>query len=245
MTSRALTNTIAFLLMLMVNFLANALPIGNGDTGDIAARYDNLFVPAGYTFSIWLVIYLLLGYFILRQWRDDELVYLTGLEFPISCALNIAWLFAWHYEMLWLSLVIMVALLITLIGLYSKLRPYYALASGPRFWAGWAPFAIYLGWISVATMANAAAFLVSRGLGDMLPSPRFWTAFLLTVGVTIGGWMVLHHRGGMFALALVWAYTGIAVRLNGQEEDLFWLAVVMALFLFVVGSVSLRSAVRS
>jgi hypothetical protein len=65
-------NIVLFAIMVVMNYLANALPLNDKTTGELSDSYPNLFVPAGITFSIWGIIYLLiLGYCIL-QFKDSN-----------------------------------------------------------------------------------------------------------------------------------------------------------------------------
>ncbi len=58
---------IAYIAMVTVNVLANALPINGQNTGDISDRFAIYFVPAGWVFAIWLPIYLGLGAYAIYQ----------------------------------------------------------------------------------------------------------------------------------------------------------------------------------
>ncbi len=237
MPIRAFLNTLAFLLILVVNYLSNALPLGGNTMGELADRYANLFIPAGYAFSIWGIIYLLLGYFIFRQWRDAELRERVGNFFIYTSVLNAAWLFAWHYEQPGLALIIMVALLFTLVRLYIRLQPHYAQLNFPQLLDGWMPFALYAGWVSVATIANASAFLVSMGYGDLAPGPVFWTFVMLLVGLVLAAWMGSQPKGWVYALAFVWGYIGIAVRQWEPAPVVAWIALgsIIALGVILAG----------
>lgn len=106
-------NLVLFMAMIVMNYLANALPLNGKTTGELSAQYPNLFVPAGITFSIWGVIYLLLGAFVILQFRhkNKSLAKTVGWAFAISCLLNSFWIVAWHYEYLLLSVGIMFGLL--------------------------------------------------------------------------------------------------------------------------------------
>ncbi|MFW5725747.1 MAG: hypothetical protein ACOCX0_04800, partial [Bacteroidota bacterium] len=150
-----IVNVVTFLAMVFTNYLANALPINDKTTGQLSAQYPNLFVPAGFTFSIWGIIYLLLTIFVVIQFFENNkpVVRAIGWAFALSSLFNTLWIVAWHYERLPLSVLIMLGLLVCLvyIGLQIRTLPVGIIK---------AAFGIYLGWISIATIANITALLV-------------------------------------------------------------------------------------
>jgi len=209
-------NLFGFLGMVAVNYLANALPLNNLTTGELSDRYPNLFVPAGFTFSIWGVIYLLLAVFIffsLKQVITGREVFPAfkqlGILFFLTCLANAAWIFAWHYEKLILSLLVMLTLLILLIIIYQRLdrRPYEEIQQ-EKFRAK-APFSIYLAWISVATVANATAVLVGLHWNRFGLSEQFWTVLLLAVVLILTLIFIFKKKDYWYALTIFWALLGI------------------------------------
>lgn len=209
-------NLAGWVLMVTVNYLANALPINKLNTGQLSDKYPNLFVPAGITFSIWGIIYLLLAVFIffsLKQAITRREVFPAfkrlGLLFFLTCLVNAGWIFAWHYEKLILSLLMMLTLLILLIIIYQRLdrRPYDELHRD-QFPARF-PFSLYLGWISVATVANATAVLVGLGWKRFGLSEQFWTVLILTVILILTLIFIFKKKDYFYALTIIWALLGI------------------------------------
>lgn len=209
-------NLAGWVLMVTVNYLANALPINNLNTRQLSDKYPNLFVPAGITFSIWGIIYLLLAVFIffsLKQAITRREVFPAfkrlGLLFFLTCLVNAGWIFAWHYEKLILSLVMMLTLLILLIVIYQRLdrRPYDEL-DRDRFPAR-LPFSLYLGWISVATVANATAVLVGLGWNRFGLSEQFWRVLILTAILILTLIFIFKKKDYFYALTILWALLGI------------------------------------
>lgn len=200
---------LAYVGILMVNYLANALPLGGRDTGVISDSYPNLFAPAGYAFAIWGLIYTLLGIYVVYQFSrtSDKLIEKVNKIFLINALLNMAWIFAWHYDVIWLSVVIMLGLLVTLIRIADFLRD-AKLTPRERYLVR-LPFSIYFGWITVATIANVTIFLVSLGWNGFGFSESFWTVAVLLVGTIIGVWRAIRDRSIPYALVLVWAYGAI------------------------------------
>lgn len=212
-----LINTIALAVTLIVNLLANVLPFGGNTTGEVSAAYPNLFTPAPYTFAIWGVIYLMMTGFVLYQWglfdrgRYSEAVReRAGIWFTVSCAMNVGWIFAWHYRALFLSLLFILGLLISLVILYKRIRS--ADGSGLKRFLSDTGFSLYLGWIIAATIANVCVLLTSLGWGGWGLSPSLWTVILLLAATGIGLIAVLWDRSPMTGLAIAWAIGGILVR---------------------------------
>ena len=210
-------NIVALLVVLVVNGLASALPIAGQTTGEISDRFDVYFVPAGYVFSIWGLIYLaLIGFAVyqaLPSQRDSPR--LAGIDalFVVSCAANASWILAWHYEQFGLSVLIMLVLLVSLIAIYLRLGiGRISEVTGAERWLLHVPFSLYLGWITVATVANITSFLDHIGWGAWgIPEPT-WAAIMLVVGLVIATAVALTRRDIAYGLVIVWAYVGIAVK---------------------------------
>jgi hypothetical protein len=212
-------NLLAYMGTLVVNGLANALPLNGVTTGELSDKYENLFVPAGLTFSIWGVIYVLLGIYVVYQFvaarRESGsplFVQLIGIWFFASCLANMGWIFAWHYEMLPLSLIAMLALLACLILAYVRLEVGHAGASqGERNFVH-VPFSVYLGWITVATIANVTALLVSLGWNGFGIADQWWAVALIAIGVVLAIVALATRHDIFYALVIVWALAGIALK---------------------------------
>ncbi|NLF41135.1 MAG: hypothetical protein GX587_00395 [Bacteroidales bacterium] len=219
-------NIIAFFIMLATNFLANYLPINGKTTGAISEQYPNLFTPAGLTFSIWGVIYLLLLALMLLQFRDSyhNKFKAIGWSFAISCIFNSLWILAWHYDKPGLSVIIMLCLLLTLIFINHKL-----LAQGPLLIK--ASFGIYLGWISVATIANISAYLVHLNWSGWGIMPEIWTVFMITTGMVIVMLSMWRNKNPFMALSVIWAFFGIIIRHQGMYVSIVTISIVSIILL--------------
>lgn len=200
---------VAYVVMVGVNFLAMYLPLGGKTTGEISDNYPNLFAPAGYAFSIWGLIYLLLAIYVIYQFKrgDDILVGKVNRIFILNALLNAAWIFAWHYDLIWLSVIFMLGLLWSLIRITEILR--VSILNKRQVWLVRTPFSIYFGWITVATIANITIFLVSVGWNGFGLSDSYWTIIILLVGAMIGVWRMLRDRFFPYGLVLIWAYVAI------------------------------------
>jgi hypothetical protein len=245
----SILNIVGFLGVVIVNGLANALPINNKTTGALSDQYPNLFVPAGLTFSIWGVIYILLAIFVIYQLitviRKSTQQYpfteKIGFIFFISCILNIGWIFAWHYEILPLSLVVMLLLLGSLIAIYLRLRIGKSDATKRERYMVHLPFSIYLGWITIATIANVTALLVNANWGGFGLSQQFWTALVIVVGIAIAIAMLIHRKDIFYCLVVDWALGGILIKrlaLDTVSAQSVIIVVIIGLVLITLGIIA-------
>jgi hypothetical protein len=216
-TSRFLPvlNIIAYAAVLFVNFLSNALPLNGRTAAEISDALPSFFTPAGYTFSIWGVIYLALFGFVIYQalpaQRSAPFQRRIGPLFVASGIANIAWLFAWHYGFYAVSVPIMVALLLILIAIYLRLnvgRRNPGMGTWQRLLVH-TPFSLYLGWITVATIANIASVAPYLGWDGFGISGPVWSALMMFVAVIVAGLLLLRRRDPAYAAVLVWALFGI------------------------------------
>ena len=220
-------NLLFFAGMIVMNYLANALPLNGKTTGQISDNLPNLFTPAGLTFSVWGVIYLLLAIFCILQFTSHakEITINAGWIFALSCVFNAAWILAWHYEKLPLSLLIMVGLLISLILLNMQIKdlPHGVVK---------ATFGIYLGWICIATIANVTALLVSIDWNGFGISPVIWTIIMIAAGTLIVSLTLLRLNNPYIGIVVVWAFLGIIIK---RQADYRIIAFVALLAILVVG----------
>ncbi len=206
---------LTFLLMIALNVLANILPINGITTGAVSDAYPNLFAPAGVTFSIWGLIYLLLavyvGYqFVPKSAKREQQLRQLNLWFSWSSLANAAWILAWHHQLIWLSVPLMLVILYALIKI-SSLSDAAGLSARDRLFIK-IPFGVYFGWITVATIANITTWLVSLGWSDWWLSDQIWTVLVLVVGAAIAGLTTLRTRNLAYGLVPIWAYFGIYLK---------------------------------
>jgi translocator protein len=227
---------LAYLGTVVVNALAITLPIGGLSTQEVSALYPALFVPAGYVFSIWSVIYLGLAAYAVAQAVPplvrEERIRSVAWWFVLSGILNSVWLVLWQTLHLYWTVPVMLALLLTLLVIYRRLRV-GAPASGAERWLVRLPFSIYLGWISVATIANISDALLHAGWGGWGLSDVSWAVVMLVVATALGVILVLRERDVAYVLVLVWAFVGIAVA-QRQEPVVASAALVAAILLVLV-----------
>lgn len=204
---------VSYVLMVTINALANILPIAGMNTGAVSDSYPNLFAPAGITFSIWGLIYLLLAIYTISQFLAKDHYQLRsriGLIFALSSVANSLWIFTWHYQYIGLSVVLMLAILASLIRINRLILSQKQ--DTAFYWTVCLPFSVYFGWITVASIANITTFLVDFGWSGAPLSPSFWTVLVLVVGVVIGLSWGLPTNDRAYLLTLIWAFLGILIK---------------------------------
>ncbi len=214
---------ISYVVMIMMNVAANALPINGRSTAAVSDAYPNLFAPAGITFAIWGVIYLLLagyvlyqvGFFPDRSITASSAAHLATQErvavlFTLSSLVNAAWILSWHYELILLSTVLLLVMLGLVAAIVSMLTA--ARLSGRDRWLIRLPFSVYFGWLTVAAIANITVLLVSIGWDGFGIPAATWAAVIIGVGAIIGVVVVLRNQDVAYGLVLIWAYLGIVIK---------------------------------
>ncbi|WP_295123692.1 hypothetical protein [uncultured Chitinophaga sp.] len=224
---RAAFNLIGLIVVIVVNALANILPINGKNTGELSNLYPNYFTPAGITFSIWSVIYFSLLLFAIYQlWlafsrgHIEELhSFMTRMKgwFLLNCIGNTCWIFAWHYEQVPLSLGIMLVILISLIVIHERFRMFLPGVGRRERAFVHIPFSLYLGWIAVATIANTAALLVDIGWDGGGVSPVTWTCIMIGIATLLTILMLFLRNNFPYALVSLWAFTGINLKRAAAE----------------------------
>jgi hypothetical protein len=212
----------AFLLMVLVNALSNIIPLGGQTQKDISDKYPTLFTPDGFTFSIWGVIYLALAGFVIYQAlparRNSALLATVSRLFIYTCIANIVWLFCWHYELLWLSLVVMLTLLVLLVRIYRILNIDIRAVNRAQRLFLFLPFSLYTGWITVATIANLTIVQQSMGWESAGLDAISWTLLKLAIAAGISAVVVLRRYDMVYGLVIAWAAYGIMSKQSGTPE---------------------------
>lgn len=239
----ATLNLFALAGVLTVNTLAIVLPINGMDQSELSTLYPSLFTPAGFTFSIWSIIYLLLICFIIFQWTALSKPYFTELSlwFLLSSIANISWILTWHYLFIYASVLIMLILLFSLTKIFLLLQTVTMNSLAEKIFLR-LPFIFYFAWICVATIANISALLVSLSWDGGLLSPVTWTMTMITIASALGIFISKRFREPLFLLVLIWALYGIYSKWHGTENnpiaetaiiELIVLAVLFLLFLLL------------
>ncbi len=227
---RFIVNLISLALVIIVNTFANILPLNGQSTGEISNRLPVLFTPAGYVFSIWGVIYLLLAIWVFRMLPKDRgnspLYQTTSILFVMSCVLNILWIFLWHYEFFAWTVVVMIALLLSLIAIYIQIKETdYSLFD-------LLPFSVYLGWISVATIANISYVLTYYQWNGLGLSNVAWTILMMIVATCLALGFIFRENDWAYPLVIAWALIGIGIKNTGNYPAVEYFSYALS---FVIG----------
>lgn len=245
-----------FGFMLTMNALANGLPLNGYTTGAISAMYPNLFVPAGFTFSIWGIIYLLLlGYLVYSTsllWKGNRVgpllkpVTYIANYFTLTCALNGTWIITWHLLQIELSLLFMLALLVTLLVIYRKLQQVREQVRGIQYLLLYVPFVVYLGWISVATIANTTALLVHYNWNGFGVDAVMWSCIMITVAALLGAYFSIFRKDIAYTLVVSWALYGISFSQQAHSEivTIAYGGITLCLVMVVIALIRKRALAR-
>jgi hypothetical protein len=201
-----------------MNYLAVSLPLGGNTTGELSDMYPNLFTPAGFTFSIWGVIYTALLVYIVFQARSlfkgkpalaDNVIEEVAPWFLLSCVCNMLWIVLWHYQFIMYSVVVMLGILYSLIQVVARIYRNERMGGLYKKLFFKIPFGLYLGWILVATVANVTTLLVDIGWDGFGFSELFWTIIMIVTATFIAAFAASKLNNIFIGLSVIWALFGI------------------------------------
>jgi len=218
-------NIIAVILTIIINSLANILPIGGKNTGELSDNIPNLFVPAGITFAIWGIIYVLIIIFViflakyLLKKEKNSKTFLEKISyfFILASLANIIWIFLWHYEQIVLSLLAMILLFISLLLIYLRLNIGIEKVTLKEKILIHVPISVYIGWITVATIANVTAVLVTIGWDGFGISQEIWTMLVIIVATIITILILTTRKDYAYSAVIIWALIGIYLKRIGDD----------------------------
>ena len=237
-------NGLALGSTIYINYLSNTGLINGTTIGEMSNGYRSVFTPAGYTFAIWGLIYLLLILFTIYQGRslfvhvkDDSFVEKIGIWFILSCVFNSFWVFAWIYEYTGLSCVLIFLLLISLIKIVINLGMEHNDGRFPLMAFVWWPFAIYFGWVTVASIANVSSYLIKlKWDGFGLPD-NTWTIIMICIAVIINLYVMWKRNMRAFTLVGAWALIGIGVANSAVNEIITTTTFIAAAILITTNGI--------
>ncbi len=245
-TLRQIANVLSVIIALTVNILASTLPLNGQNTGEISDRFQVYFVPAGYVFAIWGIIYIGWIAFAFYQaqpaQKENPRLRKLGYLFALSGLFNAGWLFCWHYNLFGLSVLVMLTLLGLLIASYLALNVGREPVSAAEKWNVDVPFSIYLGWISVAAIANVTDWLYLVNWNGFGLAPQVWAVIMLIVACLVGLFMTLLRRDSGYLFVFVWSFAGIAFKQFSEPlvANAAWTATFVAFGLAVFSLVQRR-----
>jgi benzodiazapine receptor len=241
-------NVLAFAVTVAVNGLASSLALNGRTTAEVSDLYFTLVTPAGYVFSIWGVIYVLLLFFVVFQalpsQREKPFLRQISVLFILSGVFNVVWLFLWHYDQIVMSVVLMFALLTTLIGVYLRLGIGKTSVTLKERVFVHLPFSVYLGWITVAAIANVASALVSVRWGGFGLANDVWAVLVIAVALLITLAVIATRRDVAYSLVIVWALVGIAVNQSAYQNIVLAATVSVVIIIVVLAAVLVASRLK-
>ncbi|RQD77116.1 MAG: hypothetical protein D5S01_02960 [Halanaerobium sp. MSAO_Bac5] len=235
-TLTKIANSLAFFFTLLINFLANYLPLNNISTGEVSANYQNPFTPAGFTFSIWGLIYLLLLIFIVSQFKAKGQIkeaFSTGPYFVIASLANIGWLFLWHYQYIYLSMLVILILPLSLLQIFKRIHN-YAEYSPQEYFSLKLPFSIYTAWVCIASLANLMVTLVYFK-SDWPPN---FLVIAASAAILSGLYLTIiilnKYQNIAFSLVVIWAYLGIISAQLSRQYPALLVIITAALSIIII-----------
>jgi hypothetical protein len=245
-------NIIAVIVTILVNGLANILPIGGKYTGELSDNIPNLFVPAGITFAIWGIIYVLIILFAIYLAKDlfkKEKTTKTFLEkisyfFIIASVANIIWIFLWHYEQILFSLLAMILLFVSLLVIYLRINIGIEKVSMKEKLLIHVPISVYIGWITVATIANVTAVLVTVGWDGFGISEQIWTMLVIIVATIITILIIITRKDYAYSAVIIWALIGIYLKriaddpIYGVQNQIAYTAAIAIVVIIIIAVIS-------
>ncbi|WP_178989380.1 tryptophan-rich sensory protein [Winogradskyella schleiferi] len=235
-----IANAIAFIIVIIINYVSVTGALNNTTIGEISDSYNSLFTPAGYAFSIWGIIYLLLFGFVVYQGRslfvsvaNDDFVLKTGWWFVLSCVFNSIWVFAWVYEYTGLSCVLIFLLLMALVKIVINNRMELDDEPFPTILCLWWPFVIYSGWVTVASIVNISSYLVKLGWDGFGLSESVWTIIMIVAALIINQYVLWKRNMREFAAVGAWALIAIGIANKGTNAIILYAAFIGAAILLI------------
>jgi len=221
--------------MIFVNFLANSLPLNNQNTGEISSKYPSYFTPAGFTFSIWGIIYIFLGIFVIKMIftsssdLSEPFLITTMILFIATSVLNIAWLFCWHYDYIVLSTIVMAVFLVLLL-ISITIIPSESMMIKTAF-------SLYAGWLSIAFIANVTIMIIFLKIDFFLQKEVLWFIVITIIGLILVALVLFTSRNVVYGLVFMWAYFGIFMK-HKSEMDYYisgnWAPTYIGVILLVI-----------
>ena len=204
-----------FVGMMYMNYISNSKPLNHRTQEDISKAYPSLFTPSGYAFSIWGIIYILLGASVVKLLITKDLAlidtYMVSVMvlFAVTSLLNIAWLLLWHYDYIIESTLIMICLLI------ANVMIVYVMPNSQLLYK--ISFSLYAGWIMVALIANTTIMFVKMKLPIFEKNEVKWYLIMITVGLVVLINLLSFDYNLVVGLVFIWEYLAIFLKHKGKS----------------------------
>lgn len=240
----AILNALSVLFVIGVNYISQALRFNNTTVGELSSKYDNLFTPASYAFAIWILIFSGLIAYSIYQIRNaffkpDKAsnITKTGYWFMIANLLTGCWVLVFTYEYIGLSILVMLGIVFSLtkVVINTNMERWDAPISIIAF--VWWPICLYIGWISVATIANVTIYLTKINWDGFGLNDVTWTVIMVVVTVLLNLIMILKRNMREFAMVGAWALIAIYVRHTGNYDSIAYTALTGAIILIIAACI--------
>ena len=253
----AIASILLTIMTLYVNYLATTLPLNGKDTRMLSDMYRSFITPAPGTFSIWGIIYIGLAAYLVWQAKvlisnksdiQNAVIQRIGFFYCVTCVFNASWLVAWHYEKLLLSVSIMLSFLFTLTSINTQLFELKLPKEMTYKWIVKTTFGLYLGWISIATIVNITAYLISQQSGGLGLTEPIWAMIMIMIGAIVAVLSIQKHKNIGYGLAVIWALFGIAAArksIVNPDENIVLLCYVLAAVVGIMVILNFKKFVKS
>jgi len=229
---------------IVLTYWSRVQPFNGQSMGYVSGKYHTLLTPAGYAFSIWGIIFLALAVYAVWQLqpkqRYKKLPDAVAQPLTVASLATAAWVVLFAYEHLAWCAVTMLVILMALIMAYGRARRLVLARQAPR-WSS-LPFALYLGWISVATVVNITLALWALG---WQPATNVSILLALLLVLVISGLSLVldkSFREVTFSLVTAWALVAVWVAHRTSYPELGWGALCAAIGIVVASAVMRRFA---
>ncbi|CAM2842828.1 tryptophan-rich sensory protein [Salinicoccus roseus] len=229
---------VAFIVMIFVNYLTTT------NVGGVANNNETIIQPAGFAFSIWGLIYILLFIWIIKAFfaKTCEESVASRLKFwPIvNFMLNALWIIVFTQQWIFASVIVIIALLYTLAEMYTTLT------ETGYHWFDRLPFSIYFAWVTVATIVNIFNLTEKYNLDGLFGMGELgWTLLILAVATLIGVAIGIYFRDWLYPLIIIWPYFGIYTKNAGEYGSLDIVLLVGSVILLITAIIVIFMKVRS
>ncbi len=227
---------------------AGGTPIQEAAGGALAAD-ATLIAPAGPAFAIWSVIYV--GLIVYAVWQllpaqsSAERHRRLGYWIAASLVLNALWILSIQFDLLPLSVPIIVVLLAVLVQAFLQAVAYPANSRADAIITD-GTIGLYLGWVAIATAANVTALLVASGFTGLGLPPELWAVAVIVAAAGAAIALAIAGRGRFApALALSWGLVWVAVgRLAAEPASMITGVAAIVAVVVILGVTLQRRLVR-
>ena len=237
--------TLLFILgMIAMTIIAQVSDLGGKPIDESSNDSYTLLNPAPYAFSIWGLIYLaLLGFGIyqaLPSQRENPRFRNASSWVIINAIANMMWYPAAYWQT-WNNVIanlLILIMLFSLVGINRALQNRQTTVPAAENWLARMPFAIYFGWITVATPVSIASFLVYNGWNGGGVPADIWAVTILIASLVIACIAFWRVTNFAYLIVIAWGFIAIAIAQQSISATVYWASLVGAVIAIVVGIAS-------